>query len=175
MSRWRGANNQDLWKKVSSHRPSIVDRLAARLVTAQSLQILVHQHYGYRLHLEWNGGNSSRESYRFMERRFFMLSDAQTFCVELCMFGLEGMCSCVYGDYHSFIPEKAPRYLRTSFCLSQKYFLKPKWCLKALEGTENESLCDCSISSTSDTGCLSIRRKKLCHYGISSTAVLDWP
>jgi hypothetical protein len=57
-------------RRVSTQRPSIVDRLAARSVTGQSLQIHVHQHFGYRLHLEWNGGSNSRETYRFMKRHF---------------------------------------------------------------------------------------------------------
>jgi hypothetical protein len=39
-----------------------VDRLAARSVTGQSLDIRVHQHIGYRVHFEWDGG-------RAMERR----------------------------------------------------------------------------------------------------------
>jgi hypothetical protein len=60
-------------------------------------------------------GNSSRESYRFMERRFFMYSDAKTFCIELCKFMLEGLCTCIYGDYHSYIPAKTPRCQRGPF------------------------------------------------------------
>jgi hypothetical protein len=34
-------------RRISAHRPSIVDRLAARSVTGQSLDILIHQHIGY--------------------------------------------------------------------------------------------------------------------------------
>jgi len=37
---------------------------------------------------------------------FFMLYDAQTFCIELCRKGLEGLCACMYGNYHTFIPKK---------------------------------------------------------------------
>jgi hypothetical protein len=62
-----------------------------------------------------------------------MNSDAQTFCIELCNFGLEGVCSCVYGDYHSHIPEKASHCNRGPFYPSQKYFLKPKWWLKSMK------------------------------------------
>ena len=136
-----------LIRRVTTHRPSIVDRLAARSITALSLQILVHQHFGYRIHLELNGGNSSRVSSRFMET-FFMHYDAQTFCIELCRKGLEGLCSCMYGNYHTFITKKAPRCLREPFRPSQKYSLKPKWWLKSLEEREEENLCGCSISST---------------------------
>jgi hypothetical protein len=128
-----GNPHSQLIQRVSAHRPSIVDRLAARSVTGQSLDILVHQHFGYRVHLEWNGGNSSRESYRFMERRFLMDSDTQTFCVELCKFGLEGLCTCIYGDYHKNIPAKTPRCQRGPFYPTQKYLQKPRWWVKSLE------------------------------------------
>jgi len=132
-SKGMGNPHSKLIQRVSSQSPSIVDRLAARSVTAHRLQILVHHHYGYRVHFEWNGGNSGNVSSRFMERLFFMYSDAQTFCIELCRKGLEGLCTFVYGDYHTFIPEKAPRCLRETFYPSQKYFLKTKWWLKSLE------------------------------------------
>ena len=54
-------------RRVSTNRLSIVDRLAARSLTGRGLQILVHQHYGYRLHLEWSDASGSRDSSRFME------------------------------------------------------------------------------------------------------------
>jgi hypothetical protein len=69
-------------RRISAQRPSIVDRLAARSVTGQSLDIRVHQHIGYRVHFEWNGGNDVKDKYRVMERLFFIYSDAQTFCIE---------------------------------------------------------------------------------------------
>jgi len=69
-SRGMGKPHSKLIQKVSSQRPTIVDRLAARSVRAQSLRILVHQHFGYRIHFEWNGGSSDNVSSRFMERRF---------------------------------------------------------------------------------------------------------
>jgi len=71
-SQARGMGEPRDIQKVSSQRPSIVDRLAARSITAQSLQIQVHQHFGYRIHFEWNGGSSGNVSSRFMERRFFV-------------------------------------------------------------------------------------------------------
>jgi hypothetical protein len=143
-----GYPHSQLIQKVSSHRPSIVDRLGARSITAQSLQILVHQHCGYRIHFEWNGGSRSMVKSLFMERKFFMYTDAQTFCIELCKKGLEGICSCVYGDYHTYIPAKTPRCFRWPFYPSQKYFQKPRWWVKSLEEGEPENLCDCKITST---------------------------
>ena len=134
-------------QRISSQRPSIVDRLAASSITAQSLQIRVHQHFGYRIHFEWNGSNGNVSS-RLMERRFLMDSDTQTFCIELCKKGLEGLCSCVYGNYHTGIPGKAPRCLQKPYYPTQKYLLKPRWWLKSLEDRAAENLCECSISSS---------------------------
>jgi hypothetical protein len=128
--------------KLSAHRPSIVDRLAARLVTGQSLDIRVHQYVGYRVYFEWDKGSKA------MERRFYMHSDSETFYTELCKFGLEGLCTCVYGDYHSYIPENTPRCLRGHFYPSQKYLLLPKWWLKSMEESSGADLCGCNIFSS---------------------------
>ena len=107
----RGNPRSLLCRRVSANHLSIVDRLIARSVTGQGPQIPVHQHYGYRLHLEWRG-SSSRVSSRFMERRFLMACEAETFCTELCSYGLEGLCTCVYDGYvhackSSSMPSKA--------------------------------------------------------------------
>jgi hypothetical protein len=61
-----GRHHSLLARKISAHRPSIVDRLAARSVTGQSLDIHVHQHVGYRVHFEWDKGSKA------MERHFHM-------------------------------------------------------------------------------------------------------
>jgi len=87
-----------------------------------------------------------------------MHSDAQTFCIELCKKGLEGLCTCVYGTYHTVIPETAPCCLRSPYYPSQNffqnpkwwhnYYQKPRWWVKSLEEGEKENCCGCSISST---------------------------
>jgi hypothetical protein len=63
---------------------------------------------------------------------------AQTFCLELCKFGLEGLCACVYGN--TFIPAKAPPCHRGPFYPTQKYLLQPKWRLKSMEETSVEDM-----------------------------------
>jgi hypothetical protein len=105
-------------------------------------------------------------------RAFFMNCDAQTFCLELCKFGLEGLCACVYGNYHSFIPAKAPPCHRGPFYPTQKYPLQRKWWLKLMEETSVEDLCDCCITSTASIRCLH-KHHRGC--GISYTTILDWP
>ena len=106
---------------ISANRLSIVDRLATRSVTGRGVQIFVHLHCGYRLHHEWSGGSGSRDSSRFMERRFYMSGEAETFCTELCSRGLEGLCTCVYEEYNMSPHERAPRCLREPLIQSQKY------------------------------------------------------
>jgi len=114
-------------RRISANRLFIVDRLAARSVTGQGLQILVHQHYGYRLHLEWGGSSSgSMVSSRFMESRFLMSGEAETFCTELCSYGLEGLCTCVYEEYYISTHVRAPRCRRKPLIQSHKYLLQPK-------------------------------------------------
>ena len=54
-------------RTLSARRLSIVDRLAARSLTGRGLNIHVHQHFGYRLHLEWGGDPNNTHSARFME------------------------------------------------------------------------------------------------------------
>jgi len=136
-------------RRVSTDRLSIVDRLAARSVTGRSLQILVHQHYGYRLHLEWRRCSGSRDSSRFMERRFYMQGEAETFFTELCSRGLEGLCTCVYEGYNMSPHERAPTCLRAPLIQSKKYLSEPKWWLKALQDMSIKTHCGCNIPSSS--------------------------
>jgi len=122
----RGNPSSLLCRRVSANRLSIVDRLTASSVTGQGLQIRVHQYYGYRLHVEWSGSSSSKVPSRFMERRFLMSGEAETFCTELCSRGL-GLCTYVYEGYYMSTHVRAPRYLREPLIQSQKYLLEMKW------------------------------------------------
>ena len=142
----RGNPHSLLCRRFSANRLSIVDRLTALLVTGQGLQIFVLQHYGYRIHLEWRSSSSNRVSSRFMERRFLMSGEAETFCTELCSYGLEGLCTCVYAGYYMSTHVRAPRCLRKPLMQSQEYLLKPKWWLKAMQDTSDGTHCGCRIS-----------------------------
>ena len=64
-------------RTLSTHRLSIVDRLASRSLTGRGLHILILQHFGYRLHLEWSGDPNNKRSARFMERRFQRWDEAE--------------------------------------------------------------------------------------------------
>ena len=77
-----------------------------------------------------------------------MSSDTQTFCIELCKKGLEGLCTCVYENYHTVIPARSPRCLREPYYPTQKYRQKPRWWLKSLEDMATDNCCECNISSS---------------------------
>jgi hypothetical protein len=168
----RGNHHSLLCRRVSANRLSIVDKLTARSVTGQGLQILVHQHYGYRLHLEWRGSSSSRVSSRFMERRFLMTCEAKTFCTELCSYGLEGLCACVYEGYYMAAHVRAPRCLREPLMQSQKYLLKLKWWLKALQDTSDGTHCGCRISYSYMLEWRSTQTT--CHYMLCSSVLSNF-
>jgi len=138
-------------RKLSANRLSIVDRLAARSVTGRSLHILVHQHYGYRLHLEWSGGGDCQNASRFMERQFDMSCQSQSFCTQLCHRGLDGLCTCIY-ESHNFHPhQRAPRCLREPLLLSQKLLAQPKLWIKAKQDLGGGPHCGCKITSSAIT------------------------
>jgi len=136
-------------RTLSARLLSIVDRLASRSLTGQGLRILVHQHFGYRLHLEWSDSSSRDASSRFMERRFESWNDAESFATEICSLGYEGLCTCMYLG-HNWAPHaKAPKCYRAPFYSSQKYLLLPKSELKSLEDMAVHTLCSCNITSAS--------------------------
>ena len=71
---------------------SVVQRLATRSVTGRGPNINVHQHFGWRLHLEWTNG----EERRCFERFFETFESIDEFCLDLAKGGAEGLCDCVH-------------------------------------------------------------------------------
>ena len=70
---------------------SIVQRLDHRALTGRALGITAHQHYGFRMHFEWNGAFGNR---RF-ERRFSSYDSIAYFSTTLVNKAPEGLCSCI--------------------------------------------------------------------------------
>jgi hypothetical protein len=135
-------------RTLSTRRLSIVDRLASRSLTGRGLHILIHQHFGYRLCLEWSGDPNNERSARFMERRFHRWDEAESFSSQLCSLGFEGLCACAYEASYQPHHAKAPRCRRGPFYASQKHLLLPKWELKSMEDYALVNLCECNITST---------------------------
>jgi len=133
---------------ISTHHLSIVDRLAARSLTGRCLQILVHQHFGYCLHLEWSGDPNNERSTKFMERRFHRWDATESFSSQLCSLGLKGLCTCAYEASYQPHNAKAPKCRRGPLYASRKHLLLPKWELKSMEDYAVFNLCECNITST---------------------------
>ena len=134
-------------RTLSARRLSIVDRLAARSLTGRSLDIHVHQHFGYRLHLEWSGDPNNHRSERFMERRFHRWDQTKSFASQLCSRGIQGLCTCVYDAAYQPPHDKAPRCRRGPFYASQKYIIMATHELKILEDNAVFNMCGCKITS----------------------------
>ena len=85
----------------NANSPSVVQRLGHRALTEWALGITAHQHFGFRMHFEWNGAFGNR----CFERQFRSYNSLAYFCATLVSGAPEGLCSCtlvrevVYG-YH---------------------------------------------------------------------------
>jgi hypothetical protein len=81
--------------RTSRHRmssaTSIVQRLTMREHSGQSLDVLVHQHFGFRMYCEWNGAFGNRS----FERRFRTYKSVLAFCTRINTSTLEGACTCI--------------------------------------------------------------------------------
>jgi hypothetical protein len=92
-----------------SNLSSIVKRLASRSLTGRGLDIKVHQHYGFRLHLVWEwkrDAQNCKPSESCFVRNFFDYKDLEKFCNELVNGGLEGLCDCVSEDIYLLVNAK---------------------------------------------------------------------
>ena len=92
--------------KLNQDGTSIVKRLASRSLTGRGLQIHIHQHVGYRLHLVWDTTSSGKETSRCIERRFLMYEDVSDFCENLMSKAFEGMCDCVCMHVSEWLKDK---------------------------------------------------------------------
>jgi hypothetical protein len=146
---WK-SNGQGKLHSHSHHRvsnlSSIVEGLVSRSLTVRGLDIEVHQHYGFRLHLLWkcNEKNCTRLEYCF-ERHFFNYTDLQTFCSELTTGGL-GLCDCKSEDVCKFVKAKA--CYRDPKTHSQKY-LNVSRAIREKEEYKGFR-CPCPVSSASE-------------------------
>jgi hypothetical protein len=70
---------------------SIVQRLFSREHSGRTLDVSIHQHYGYRMYCEWTGVFGIRS----FERRFRSYETVLAFCTSIASSTLEGVCTCV--------------------------------------------------------------------------------
>ena len=74
----------------NAYSPSVVQRLEHRAFTGRALDITVHQHFGFRMHYEWNGalGNWC------FKRRFRSYDSLACVCTTLVIGTPESLCCC---------------------------------------------------------------------------------
>ena len=70
---------------------NIVQRLGHRALTGRGLGIIMHQHYGYRVHFELRCEFGSRS----FERRFRGYQSCNRFCISVIRGYTEGLCECM--------------------------------------------------------------------------------
>ena len=70
--------------------PSIVQRPEHRALSGRNLGIMIHQHFGYRMHYTWDGSFGNRS----FERRFKSYESVSDFCKTIVNGTPEGLCGC---------------------------------------------------------------------------------
>jgi len=95
-------------KSTQVDRTSIIGSLTSRTLTGQSLNISIHQHIGYKLHLLWQNTTSPHDL-RCIESKFCMYDSLQDLCNELKNGALEGLCNCVSDYFLEEINDKVKR------------------------------------------------------------------
>jgi len=92
----RSIGQGNFHSKFNTDGTSIVKKLASRSLTGRDLQIKIHQHIGYRLHLLWNPTpNDERSKCMCIEKVFSMYNEVSDFCKTLTSkAAYEGVCNC---------------------------------------------------------------------------------
>jgi len=86
-------------------RPSSRSWLPA--LTGRGLQIKIHQHIGYILHLLWDStSNDERSRYMCIERVFSMYHEVSDFCVTLTSKAFDGVCNCACINVSEWFEDK---------------------------------------------------------------------
>ena len=89
-----------------SRRTSIVQRLASRSTTGNELQIQVHQHCNYKLHLVWHIFDKNKNSVRCLERIFSEPKALNDFWKQLKDGAFEGLCDCLCTGFIEWMNDK---------------------------------------------------------------------
>jgi len=79
-----------LSQRVTSDGTSVIKRLTSRSLMGQGLQIQIHQHIGFELHLVWHVTSNGKKSSCI--ERYKEITD---FCDKLMSGAFEGLCECV--------------------------------------------------------------------------------
>jgi hypothetical protein len=100
-SSFQGYSSSKSFRRISNYNnSSIVQKRISRSIAALPLHISVHQHYGYRVHLNWF---CTQDAERFIQRMFPWGIDC--FCEELTDGGARGLCECVCDVVPEFLED----------------------------------------------------------------------
>ena len=148
MSLTRSIGQGHFHSKFNPNGTSIIKKLASRSITGRGLQIKIHQHIGYRVHLLWDPNpNDERSTCMCIERVFSMYNEVSDFCNTLTSKAVfEGTCNCAcitvskqfedkIEQCHAFVTEPV-------FC--------HRSCLRTIqEYKKNKSFpCNCRVTSS---------------------------
>ena len=94
-------------KSITSKNTSIIHKLTSRQLTAQGLQIHIHQHIGFLVHLVWyvNKPNNIMVK-RCLEWVFTQYRNLHNFCKDLKDGAFKGLCYCVGTHFSEWINDK---------------------------------------------------------------------
>ena len=128
---------------------SLIQRLATRSITGPGLEINIHQHCGWRLHLEWLNGKTRS----CFERFFETFEDVDRFCREMLDGGLEGLCDCVGTRITTILEDKITICRLEPTPQSQLDYYRYRdvdksWKKQLHELDRQKYRCHCPISST---------------------------
>jgi hypothetical protein len=90
-SQGQGALRSRAATRRMSSATSVVQRLFSLEHSGRTLDVSIHQHYGYRMHCEWTGALGTCT----LERRFSSYETVLAFCTSIASSTLEGVCTCV--------------------------------------------------------------------------------
>jgi len=94
-------------KSIASCGGSIVQKLASRSITGNGLQIQIHQHVGFKVHVVWHVFDKhNKKSVRCFERIFSEINALDVFCKQLKDGAFEGLCDCVCNRFIEWMNDK---------------------------------------------------------------------
>jgi hypothetical protein len=144
----RSVGQGNFYSRVAPYCPSIIKSLHTRSLTGHRLNLHVHQHLGYKLHIVWNSVKKGVQSESGIERRFSTYEEVTSFCTDLTKGRSEGLCDCV-GE--GVIIDKAEMCFRPC-TLSQRGippYIANSWIKFLQENDKTHSYwCRCKVQST---------------------------
>jgi len=135
-------------KSITSKNTSIIHKLTSRQLTAQGLQIHIHQHIGFLVHLVWYVNKPNNiEVKRCLERVFTQYRYLHNFCKDLKDGAFEGLCNCVGTHFREWMNDKI------NLCTvddETHYFFKRAYILRRnVDSLKRDFFtCTCPVSSS---------------------------